>query len=286
MCRGLAVLLTDKNRVICKGMSSHFETINNCKIEDKSLKYEVIIDDSNKNGYTVEIDSLIDNEKIKKETVAGLPIVIKWITKNETKVLRWLLHCQSYASRKNTDNSYQKTEGDTDNSYQKTKGNTDNSSQETEGNICNFFQESEGNIYNFRQKTKGDTNNSYQKTKGNTDNSMQETKGDTDNSLQKTKGNTNNSGQKTEGNTNNSGQKTEGNIYNSHQETGREWYMGCVTLTKYPNTTEIIKDAKNNYDLTLPELIRYVAKNSKKVLKKLGKEGEVIEKDEKEYANK
>ena len=241
MCRGLAVLLTDKNRVVCKGMSRHSETINNCKIEDKSLKYEVIIDDSNKNGYTVEIDSLIDDEKIKKETVAGLPIVIKWITKNETRVLRWLLNCQSYASRKNTDNHHQKTEGD-----------TNNSQQETEGNAYNSYQKTKGNTYNSYQKTEGDTDNSYQKTKRVTDNSHQ---------------------------------KTKGNIYNSHQETGREWYMGCVILTKYPNTTEIIKNAKNSFDLTLPELIRYVAKNSKKVLKKLGEEGEVIEKDEKEYAN-
>ena len=226
MCRGLAILVDKHGRIICKGMSSHTKTAKHHAIEDTSLKYEVIVTDTNKQGYKIEID---DNHKNDKEHKAMLPEVKKWVKDNEKEVLRYLLHCQSYAERK----------GDTDNSCQETKGNT----------------------YNSYQKTGGDTNNSWQKTSGDTNNSCQETGGDTNNSFQKTKGNTYNTWQETGGNTN-----------NSYQKTGGEWYCGRIKLKKYPNNTKLIKTIKDSWNLTIVELISWVANHPEETKKIMGKE--------------
>ena len=90
-------------------------------------------------------------------------------------------------------------------------------------------------------------------------------KGDTDNSFQETGGDTNNNYQETGGDTN-----------NSCQETGGEWFCGRVTLKKYPNTTKLLKEIKDSWDLTLPELCRWIAEHPKEALKILGKEGKEV----------
>jgi len=201
MCRGLAVLLDKSGKVLCSDVSSHSELAETADVEDSSLKYEIIVNDSKKQGYEVLIDH--QYEAGGKDTTQAkdcLKVVKDWVAGNELAVLRGLLSCQSYAKRKkNTYNSSQETEGNTDNSSQETKGNTDNSSQETEGN----------------------TNN-------------------------------------------------------SSQVVGGEWYCGLVKLRKYPVTTKLVKKAKDDWDLTLPELLLWTARNHELVLKELKKEKELL----------
>jgi len=49
MCRGLALGFNWKQGVICKGLSSHSETL--LEIEDRCLKLEIILDENNAKGY-------------------------------------------------------------------------------------------------------------------------------------------------------------------------------------------------------------------------------------------
>ena len=203
MCRGLAVLVDRHGRVICKGLPSHSGTAGSWKKEDKCLKYEIIVTDKNKQGYRVEID---ENFKEDKEHQMMLKTVKKWAKENETKVLRYLLHCQSYADR---------------------KGITDNSNQKSE------------EISNGEQEAKHGINNKYQKAKY----------------------------------INNHLQYAKLSIDNSFQQTDKEWYMGFVTLKKYPNTTKLLRTVKNSWDLTLPELCRWIAEHPEEAKKILGDEG-------------
>ena len=143
MCRGLAILYNKKGKVICKGLTSHSETAGNTGEEDGSLKYEIIINDSKKEGYTIEIDHQYERgNKDFGEAKLCLKEIKKWVKENEKEVLRYLLTCQNYAVRKgNTDNDHQETKGDTDNSHQETKGTTYNSCQKTKGTTYNSYQE-------------------------------------------------------------------------------------------------------------------------------------------------
>ena len=160
MCRGLAVLCDKQGRFFSKGISRHTETLRKGMKEDDCLKFEVIIDDNQESGYSVEVDEQYEkNSEQGKEAKALLPECKKWIKNNELRVLRWLLQNRSYAKSKgNTDNSCQETKGNTDNSYQKTEGNTDNSCQKTKGNTNNSCQKTEGEIFvgfikNFHKPT-------------------------------------------------------------------------------------------------------------------------------------
>jgi len=157
MCRGLAVLCDKQGRFFSKGIDSHTRSLSKGMEEDDCLKFEVIIDDNQKSGYSIEVDNDYEkNSKQGKEAKALLTECKKWIKNNELRVLRWLLQNRTYARSKNN----------TDNSCQKTKGITYNSLQETEGNTDNSYQETKGNTDNSCQKTKGNTDNSYQETKG------------------------------------------------------------------------------------------------------------------------
>ena len=61
------------------------------------------------------------------------------------------------------------------------------------------------------------------------------------------------------------------NQYHSYCE-AIKFTIGKTVLKKHPNTTKIISEA-GDWDLEFPQLIRYVAENSEKVLKQLGEEG-------------
>jgi len=160
MCRGLAVLCDKQGRFFSKGIDSHTRSLSKGMEEDDCLKFEVIIDDNQKSGYSIEVDNDYEkNSKQGKEAKALLTECKKWIKNNELRVLRWLLQNRTYArSKNNTDNSYQETEGNTYNSWQKTKGITYNSSQETEGDTDNSWQKTKGEIFvdfikNFHKPT-------------------------------------------------------------------------------------------------------------------------------------
>lgn len=159
MCRGLAILCDKQGRFFSKGINSHTYSLGRLK-EDDCLKFEVIIDDSKKEGYSAEVDEQYsNNSKQGKEAKALLPECRKWVKKNELQVLRWLLNNRTYAKSKgNTNNSCQKTKGNTNNSWQETEGNTDNSSQKTKGNTDNSWQKTKGEIFvdyikNFHKPT-------------------------------------------------------------------------------------------------------------------------------------
>jgi hypothetical protein len=176
MCRGLALGLSKEMKVVCKGLSSHYKTLKN---EDEYLKFEIIIDENNKDGYKLEMDEdykndsyiqkifleFFEDNKLKKEIY---DFVYNWIKENEIKVLRWLLFNKSYGNFNNNNN----------NSSQKVEGNCNNSSQKVEGNCDNSFQEVKGTCDNSFQKVEGNCNNSFQEVKGTCDNSSQEVKGD------------------------------------------------------------------------------------------------------------
>ena len=138
MCRGLAVLCDKQGRFFSKGISRHTETLRKGMKEDDCLKFEVIIDDNQESGYSIEVDEQYEkNSEQGKEAKALLPECKKWIKNNELRVLRWLLQNRSYA----------KSKGNTYNCSQETKGNTDNSCQKTKGEIFVDF------IKNFHKPT-------------------------------------------------------------------------------------------------------------------------------------
>ena len=53
---------------------------------------------------------------------------------------------------------------------------------------------------------------------------------------------------------------------------GKEWFIGQATLTQYPNTTKLLKTAKDEWFLTLPEFARWIAEHPKQTLEILANE--------------
>jgi hypothetical protein len=154
MCRGLALGWNFSNGIVCKGVSSHTDTLDN--LEDKFLKLELIIDDSKEDGYSLELNENYSKDKLipfkeclnkkgelKKEVYK---IIIQEIMKDENKYLRWLLKNRSYA----------KSKGDCDNSYQEVGRNCYNSSQKVGGDCYNSSQKVGGDYYNSYQKVGGE----------------------------------------------------------------------------------------------------------------------------------
>ena len=180
MCRGLAVIIGKDGKVYCEGINSHSETIKKTRFqEDDCLKYEIIVDENNKLGYSIEVDEDYENNSIiGKEAKANIKTIKEWVKNNELKVLKWLLFNQSHKKvkgdcdnshqdvKRNCYNNNQKVKGNCYNSNQEVKGNCDNSYQKVEGFCCNINQEIEGNCYNSHQEVKGFCDNSFQKVEG------------------------------------------------------------------------------------------------------------------------
>ena len=106
MCRGLALGYdTEQNKMICKGNSSHTETMG--EREDVCVKLEVIVDTESDAGFRTELDN--DKDTLKKWSggkyvtnaymmtphLAG--IVERWEKRNRATILKHLLTLQSYA---------------------------------------------------------------------------------------------------------------------------------------------------------------------------------------------
>ena len=84
MCRGLAVLCDKQGRFFSKGINSHTKSLSKGIKEDDCLKFEVIIDDNQKSGYSIEVDEQYEkNSEQGKEAKALLPECKKWIKNNE-----------------------------------------------------------------------------------------------------------------------------------------------------------------------------------------------------------
>ena len=158
MCRGLAVLMDKRGKFFSEGISSHSNSLGTLK-EDDCLKFEVIVDDSKKQGYSVEVDEQYEKHSEQgKEAKSLLSECKKWIKDNELQVLRWLLNNQSYKkSKRDIFNYYQKSKRDIFNSSQKSKRDIFNSSQKSEGEIFieftkNYDKEIDDFIYKLSRE--------------------------------------------------------------------------------------------------------------------------------------
>jgi hypothetical protein len=186
MCRGLAAGYNIKtHKMICKGKSSHTDTLGNK--EDDCIKLELIATDTNDRRFIVELDEQYDKDDYVLKKFPGWitkgwqiskklnDVIEKWISENELFICRSLITLQSYARYEGSINNscqngnhiynqYQKSKRVINNSSQKAKEHLNNSHQVCEGSISNFHQESDGTINNVLQISKGDINNYFQKS--------------------------------------------------------------------------------------------------------------------------
>ena len=193
MCRGLAFGIDKEMNIICVGKSGYTDS----KLDTGNfLKLELMIDDSNKDNYVLELDEqtndtktfsmfLTKNCKLKKET---RDYVMKWIKINEIQVLKWLLVNTSYMRSKGVQDishceakgnqymSYCESEGDQNISNCKAKGNQYMGSCESEEDQNMNNCKAKRNQYMSYCESEGDQNMSWCKAKGNQDMSYCEAK--------------------------------------------------------------------------------------------------------------
>jgi hypothetical protein len=173
MCRGLALgFHVESKKVICKGLSSHTETLR--ELEDECIKLEIIATDTVERNFLLELDEQYADDKWVREKFKGWitkagsiskrlnDCLENWISNNEIFIYKSLVNLQSHAIReKGIDNFCQKSKSYINNYYQRAKGG-----------IINDYQISTM-INNSYQKSKGYINNSYQHAKDNIYNSHQ-----------------------------------------------------------------------------------------------------------------
>ena len=249
MCRGLAAGYdVEQNQMICTGQSSHTKTLGDR--EDHCIRLEVIVDDSAEQGYVVEVDDdpkqleqwvggkYITTAVLMTEHLAG--IAERWQSGNNTKILRWLLKCQTY--RRDKGNNYQyyaKFGGSNYQNYAKFGGSNDQ-----------YCAEFGGDNHQSHARFGGDNNQHCAKFGGDNYQNGIKFGGDNDQNDAKFGGSNNQSG----------------------ITVGKKWYVGLATLTQYPNTTKLLKTAKDSWALTLPEYTRWVAEHPEQALEILGEE--------------
>ena len=112
MCRGIALGWNKEKGFVTKfNVSSHMKTLEN---SDNYFCMEIIRNDENENGYVIELDeqsfhngeldAVVAKKWGKWLTVCGgfkkvfADRVEKWRSKNNVKILKGLLNCQSYAT--------------------------------------------------------------------------------------------------------------------------------------------------------------------------------------------
>ena len=281
MCRGLAAGWdVEQSKMICTGKSSHTKTLGNR--EDHCVKLEITITDSETNGYKIELDDGLTSQpecakpyitKANGMTERLAEITEDWRKKNHTKILRWLLFCRSYAELGDSYAYSCKIKGDSYAYSCEIKGDSNAYGCEIKGDSNASDCKIEGNSYAYSCKIKGDSYAYSCKIEGDSRASDCKIKGDSRASDCKIKGDSYAYSCKIKGDSRASNCKIKGDSYTSGCEIGREWYIGRTTLTKYPNTTEILKSAKDDWRLTLPQLVRWVAEHSEEVMKKMGDEG-------------
>jgi hypothetical protein len=244
MCRGLAIGYDyEEKKFICNGKSSHSETLGDR--EDYCIKLEAIVDDSFKDGYVIELDEFIEQKhplitKSGNMTKKLAELVEGWSKKNNTKILRWLLHRQSY----------RRESGDMDTSACRIGGNSYATNCRISGDSDAFNCIIGGDSSTSNCGIGGNSYTSCCEIGGNSYASNCIISGDSDafNCI------------------------IGGNSDTSACEIGGEYYIGGTIMKKYPHETKLIKEAKDDWNLTLPELMRWCAENPEKVLK-IKKEG-------------
>jgi len=176
MCKGIAILINDKNILMNDKESSHSEIPVD---EDKYLKVNVIYDDRVKRGYRFEVDNHGDNqiEKYKKQgllTQKGDIIssydkrLISFCKENEHKFFRLFCRLLHGAYIKGYQSNYSAT----------IEGNQYNNSATIEGYQSNYSATIEGDQSNDSATIKGRQSNYSATIEGYQDNNSAIIKGD------------------------------------------------------------------------------------------------------------
>ena len=246
MCRGIAIgYEPEEQKWHCTGDSHHTVALGDA--EDLCIKLEAIIDDGEKNGYTIQLDDDITQGLswpgwITKSGGMSAELadrVETWKRKNNTRLLRYLLiGGGSYSIRNgNNDSCHTQIGGNNDSRGTKIGGNNYSCGTEVGGNNDSCCTEVGGNNYNYDTKVGG---------------------------------NNDSRGTEVGGNNYSRGTEVGGNNYSSYTEVGGEWLIGRIKLLSYPASTEIISELPDT--LTMPELMLYCANNSEHVIAALGED--------------
>jgi len=113
MCRGLAILWNFENGAMCSGHRSHTDTAIHFDIsEDECIKFEMLVNDTNEDGYVVKLDEYFGLEdinylapnlqncftntgKVKNNVYMS---IMEDIKKDEARYLKYLLKHLHYAT--------------------------------------------------------------------------------------------------------------------------------------------------------------------------------------------
>ena len=239
MCRGIAIGYEPaEQKWHCTGDSHHTVALGDA--EDQCIKLEAIIDDGEKNGYTIQLDDDITQGLswpgwITKSGGMSAELadrVETWKRKNNTRLLRYLLIGGG---------SYSIRNGNNDSCHTQIGGNNDSRGTKIGGNNYSCGTEVGGNNDSCDTKIGGNNDSCDTRIGGNNDSC---------------------------------GTQIGGNNNSRDTKIGGEWLIGRIKLLSYPASTEIISGLPDT--LTIPELMLYCANNSEHVIAALGEDGDKI----------
>jgi hypothetical protein len=174
MCRGLACGIRENLIIDCVGNGSHTDS----KLDrGEHLKFEIIIDDSKEEGYSIELDldySPYNIGQFQKMVTANCKdfnqttrkYITKYVKNNEVQFLRWLLKNIQYAKAKeNQDISSCEAGGDQYINNCEAGGNQDISYCEAGGDQYIGYCKAGGNQYIGHCEAVGNQDLSYCKAK-------------------------------------------------------------------------------------------------------------------------